>query len=66
MTKLRFTISLRGVGDLVLIDKKGKEGRKKSSLTLAKSCPCRRKVKLNICEEGEVPGTKDLYLGAKK
>ena len=64
--KLRFTIRPRGDRDLVLIDKKGKEGRKRSSLTLAKSSPCRRKVKLNICKEGEVPRTKDLYLGARK
>jgi len=63
--RLRFTIRLRGDRDLILIDKKGKEGRKGSSLTLAKSCPCRRKVKLNICKEGEIPKTKDLYLGSR-
>jgi len=64
--KLRFTIRLRGDRDLVLIDKKGREGRKRSSFTLAKTCPCRRKVKLNICKEGEVPRIKDLYLGTRK
>ena len=61
--KLKFTIRLRGDRDLIPIDKKG---RKRSSLTLAKSSPCRRKVKLNLCREGEVPRTKDLYLGVRK
>ena len=48
------------------VDKKKREGRKRSALSLAKSSPCRKKVKLNICREGEVPRTKDLYLGARK
>jgi hypothetical protein len=64
--KLRLSIRLRGDRDLVLIDKKGREGRKRSSFTLAKTCPCRKKVRLNICKEGEVPRTKDLYLGTRK
>jgi len=64
--KLRFTIRLRGDRDLVLIDKKGGERNKRSSLTLAKSCRYRRKAKLNLCKEGEVPKVNDLYLGSRK
>ena len=64
--KLRFTIRLRGDRDLIPIDKGRREGRKRSSLTLAKSCRCRRKVKLNLCKEGEVPRTKDLYLETRR
>jgi len=63
--ELRFTIRLRGDRDLVLIDKRRREGRKRSSLSLTKSCRCRRRVKLNICKEGEVPKIKDLYLGSR-
>jgi hypothetical protein len=37
--ELRLTIRLKGDRDLVLRDKKGKEGRKRSSLALAKSSP---------------------------
>jgi len=64
--KLTFTIRLRGDRNLVLIDKRRREGRKRSSFTLAKTCPCRRKVKLNICKEGEVPRIKDFYLGTRR
>ncbi len=64
--KLRFAIRLRGDRDLVSMDKKGREERKRSSLTLAKSCRCRRKARLNLCKEGEVPKEKDLYLGSRR
>ena len=37
--ELRFTIRLIGDRDLIQIDKKGREGRKRSSLALAKSSP---------------------------
>jgi len=57
---------IRGDRDLIQRRKKQRERRKRSALSLARSSPCRKKVKFNISQEGDFPKTKDLYLGVRK